>query len=160
MSVEAKIKQLGLVLPAAIKLPAGVVVPISLVKVRGNMAHVSGHLAQNPDGSLMEPFGRVGAEVTLEQGIEAARVAGLSLLGSLQRALGDLDRIETWISAFGMVNGAPDFYLFPVVINGFSNLIIELFGPEVGSHARSAIGVGGLPFNSPVEIEAVVELKP
>ncbi len=59
-----------------------------------------------------------------------------------------------------MVNGAPDFYLFPVVINGFSNLIIELFGPDVGSHARSAIGVGGLPFNSPVEIEAVVELKP
>ena len=79
MSVETKIKQLGLVLPAAVKLPAGLVVPISLVKVRGNMAHVSGHLAQNPDGSLMEPFGRVGAEVTLEQGIEAARVAGLSL---------------------------------------------------------------------------------
>ncbi len=159
MSVEQKIKELGYVLPAALKTPPGVVLPFQQVKVHNNIAYISGNIAQNEDGSIREPLGRVGNEVSLEEGVEAAKVVGLTMLGNLQRALGDLDRIETWISALGMVNASSDFHQFPAVINGFSNLILELFGPETGAHTRSAIGVAGLPFNAPVEIEAVVALK-
>ena len=95
----------------------------------------------------------------MEQGVAAARATGLAIVSSLKRVLDDLDRIETWISAFGMVNTAADFNLYPLVINGFSEMILEVFGGEVGSHARSAIGVAGLPFDTPVEIEAIVKIK-
>lgn len=100
--------------------------------------------------------GQVGADVTEEQAYDAARLTALAVLASLQRALGDLDRVTGWLRVFGMVNTAPGFTRTPAVINGFSDLILDLWGPEAGSHARSAIGVAALPFNLPVEIEAEV----
>ncbi len=126
----------------------------------GQRALISGHGPQNPDGSFAQPLGKLGREVSLEQGYVAARLTALSILGSLQRALGDLDRIAAWSRVFGMVNSAPGFTQQPSVINGFSDLILEIFGPEVGAHSRSAVGMAELPFNIPVEIEGEVELKP
>jgi len=111
------------------------------------------------DGSLAQPLGKVGAEVTVEQGHVAARLAGLAILASLQRELGDLDRIARWVRVFGMVNSAPGFNRQPAVINGFTELIVEVFGNEVGAHARSAVGLFELPFSIPVEIEAEVEFS-
>jgi enamine deaminase RidA (YjgF/YER057c/UK114 family) len=157
-NVEAKLKALGLVLPQPVKAPEGVKLPFSWVRVRGNRVFVSGHPPQNPDGSIAEPLGKVGAEVSLEQGYLAARLTALSILGDLKRTLGDLDRISAWLRVFGMVNAAPGFNQLPSVINGFSDLIFELYGPERGDHARSAVGLAELPFNIPVEIEAEVEI--
>ncbi len=158
MQVEARLEELGLVLPEPLKAPPGLHLPFSWVRVRGNRAYVSGHGAQNPDGSLAGPFGKVGAEVSLEQGYEAARLTALSVLGNLKRALGDLNRLSAWLRVFGMVNSAPGFNQQPNVINGFSELIIEVYGSEVGDHARSAVGMAELPLGLPVEIEAEVEL--
>ena len=101
----------------------------------------------------------MGREVSEEQGYDAARLTGLAILGSLKRALGDLDRIAAWGRVLGMVNSAPGFNRQPLVINGFSDLILELFGPEVGAHSRSAVGMAELPFDIPVEIEGEVELR-
>lgn len=118
----------------------------------------SGHGPTNADGSLALPVGKVGREVSEQQGYDAARLTGLSILGSLQRELGDLDRIAAWTRIFGMVNSAPGFNRQPAVINGFTDLILEVFGPEIGSHARSAVGLAELPFDTPVEIEGEVHL--
>lgn len=107
----------------------------------------------------MATLGKVGREVTPEQGYAGARLTALSILGSLERALGDLDRIAAWTRLFGMVNSAPGFNRQPGVINGCSDLILELFGPEVGAHSRCAVGMGELPFDIPVEIEVEVELE-
>ncbi|HEY2190643.1 MAG TPA: RidA family protein, partial [Caldimonas sp.] len=109
---------------------------------------------------LAEPLGKVGAEVTPEQAHHAARLTGLAILGSLERELGELDRIARWTRVFGMVNSTPGFDRQPAVINGFTELIVAVFGPERGAHARSAVGLAGLPFNIPVEIEGEVELEP
>ncbi len=156
--IEQRLKDLGLTLPDPIQVPPGMVLPFSWVRVRGNQVYASGHIALASDGSVAQPLGKVGAEVSQEEGYEAARMTCLAMLGSLKRELGDLDRITAWLRVFGMVNTAPDFNLYPLVINGFSDLIIELFGPEVGDHARSAVGLAGLPFGTPVEIEAEVEI--
>jgi len=156
--IESKLEAMGLVLPEPIQLPAGVVLPFSWVRVHGNRAYASGHIALNGDGSIAEPLGKVGAALTAEQGYDAARLVGLSMLASLKRALGDLDRVSVWLRTFGMVNTAPDFHHYPVVINGFSDLILELYGPERGNHSRSAVGMAGLPFGTPVEVEAEVEI--
>lgn len=157
-TIEERLRRMGLALPAPVQPPAGTVLPFAPVRVRGNRAYISGHGPLNPDGSLAGPFGQVGAEVSVEQGYQAARLTALSILGSLQRALGDLERVGAWLRVFGMVNSAPGFDRQPAVINGFSDLILELYGPERGAHARSAVGMAGLPFNLPVEIEAEVEI--
>lgn len=157
-NIEAKLQAKGLVLPEATKPPPGVKLPFAWVRVRGNRALVSGHSAVNPDGSLAQPFGKVGREVTPEQAYHAARLTALAILGSLKRELGDLDRVTAWLRVFGMVNAAPGFTQLPQVINGFSDLIIELYGHEAGPHARSAVGMAELPFGIPVEIEAEVEI--
>jgi enamine deaminase RidA (YjgF/YER057c/UK114 family) len=102
----------------------------------------------------------VGSEVTEQEAYAAARLAGLAILGSLKRELGDLDRIACWSRVFGMVNSAPGFDRQPAVINGFTDLIVSVFGHERGAHARSAVGLAELPFRIPVEIEAEVELQP
>jgi len=128
------------------------------VRVVGCRAVISGHGPQNPDGSFALPLGKLGRELTVEQGYTAARMTGLSILGSLQRTLGNLDRIAAWTRVFGMVNSAPGFNRQPGVINGFSDLILDLFGPVVGAHSRSAVGLAELPFDIPVEIEGEVEL--
>jgi enamine deaminase RidA (YjgF/YER057c/UK114 family) len=128
------------------------------VRVRGDRAYVSGHGALDSDGSLAGPLGKVGAEVSEEQAYEAARLTALSMLGSLKRELGDLNRVAAWLRVFGMVNSAPGFDRQPDVINGFSDLILDLYGPEAGDHARSAVGLAELPLGLPVEIEAEVEV--
>ena len=128
------------------------------VRVHGNRAFVSGHGALAPDGSLARPLGKVGDDLTLEQGYQSARLAALAILASLKAEIGDLDRITAWLRVFGMVNAGRGFNRFPAVINGFSDLIMDLYGPERGSHARSAVGIAGLPFDLPVEIEAEVAI--
>ena len=157
--IEERLTTLGLILPPPPTPPTGVVLPFQSARIIGYRVFISGHGPQNPDGSFAPPFGKVGREVTLQQGYAAARLTGLSILGSLTRTLGDLDRIAAWGRVFGMVNSAPGFTQQPSVINGFSDLILELFGPVVGAHSRSAVGLAELPFNLPVEIEGEVELK-
>jgi len=154
IDIEAKIQEMGLVLPEP--LPANL--PFPWVRVRGNRAYVSGHAPQNADGSLADPLGKVGDDVSVEQGYEQARRVGLSILGSLERELGDLNRVSAWLRIFGMVNCAPGFNRQPEVINGFTDLIHEIWGPDRGAHSRSAVGMAALPFNIPVEIEAEVEI--
>jgi enamine deaminase RidA (YjgF/YER057c/UK114 family) len=156
--IEAKLVALGLALPPAVQLPPQIDLPFSWVRLHGNRALLSGHGALTPDGKLATPLGKVGDTVTLDQAYLAARLTGLAMLASLKRALGDLDRVTAWLRVFGMVNSAPGFDRYPAVINGFSDLIIELYGAERGDHARSAIGVAGLPFGMPVEIEAEVAI--
>ena len=158
-NIEARLAARGLVLPPQLVPPGGAALPFRFVHLRGNRALISGHGPQAPDGTVAGPLGKVGRDLTLEQGYLAARLTSLAILGSLQRALGDLDRITAWGRVFGMVNSAPGFDRQPAVINGFSDLILELFGPEVGSHARSAVGMAELPFGIPVEIEGEVEIR-
>jgi hypothetical protein len=132
--------------------------PFPWVRVIGSRALISGHGPTNADGSLARPLGKVGAEVSEEQAFAAARLTGLAILGSLKRELGALDRIAGWSRVFGMVNSAPGFNRQPAVINGFTELILSVFGSKAGAHARSAVGLAELPFNIPVEIEGEVEL--
>lgn len=159
-AVEARLQALGLALPPPLQPPGGMVFPFRFVRVVGRRALISGHGPQNADGSIIATRGKVGREVTLEQGVAAARLTALSILGSLQREIGDLDRIVAWTRLFGMVNSAPGFNQQPTVINGCSDLLLELFGAEVGNHSRSAVGMAELPFDIPVEIEGEVELAP
>lgn len=157
--VEKRLRALGLVLPAPMTPPQGVLLPFQFVRVVGRRALISGHGPQNPDGTIAAPLGKVGRDLTVEEGYLAARLTALSILGSLQRTLGDLDRVGAWVRVFGMVNSAPGFTRQPSVINGFSDLILELYGPEIGAHTRSAVGMAELPFDIPVEVEAEVELS-
>ena len=159
MTPDEKVEDLNLVLPEPIKLPPNVVLPFSWVRVRGDRAFVSGHIALNADGSIYDLVGKVGGEVSIEQGYEAARLTGLAMLSSLKRELGSLNRITAWLRAFGMINTAPGFVQTPPVINGFSDLILEVFGEKIGDHSRSAVGMAELPFGTPVEIEAEVEIS-
>lgn len=156
--IDDRIEGLGLVLPPPIVPPPGVVLPFEFVRVVGDRAVLSGHGPQSADGAVAGPFGRLGEEVSVEEGYAAARLTALSMLGSLRRALGDLDRIAGWTRVFGMVSSAPGFDRQPAVINGCSDLLLEVFGPEVGAHTRSAVGMAALPFGIPVEIEGEVVL--
>lgn len=156
--IEAKLAEMGLVLSQQTRAPDGRALPIVWVRLRGNRALIAGHGPLNPNGSIAQPLGKVGVQVTIEQGYEAARLTGLAMLGSLKRELGDLDRVTAWLRVFGMVNAGPGFDQMPQVINGFSDLILAPYGPVVGQHARSAVGVAQLPFGIPVEIEAEVEI--
>jgi enamine deaminase RidA (YjgF/YER057c/UK114 family) len=157
--IEDRLAVLGLVLPQQLQAPAGTTLPFQFVRVVGRRALISGHGPLNSDGSLAMPLGKVGRELTAEQGYAAARLTALAILGSLKRALGDLDRVTAWGRVFGMVNSAAGFNRQPGVINGFSDLILELYGPEAGAHARSAVGMAELPFDIPVEIEGEVEIE-
>ena len=155
-TIEERLAELGLELPAPLVAPPGVELPFELVRVSGGHAYISGHVAM--DGSEVLFQGKVGADVTVEQAQQAARATGLSMLTALKQELGDLDRVVRWVKALGLVNCAPGSNQTPAVINGFTDLIIDLWGPEAGAHARSAIGVAELPFDVPVEIEAIVEI--
>ena len=157
--IEQRIGELGLVLPQPLKVPAGVKVALVPVKVLGRRVLVSGHGPQEADGSVARPLGQVGAEVTVEQAVEAARKVALAMLGSIRRAIGDLDRIDCWARVFGMVNSAPGFTGQTAVINGFSEQVVEIFGEERGLATRSAVGMAALPFGIPVEVEAELQLK-
>ena len=157
MKIEAKLEEMGLRLPEPLQPPPGVVLPFEWVRVRGNRAYISGHIPLNDDGTLAEPLGKVDTDVTADQGYEAARRVALAHLASLKRALGDLDRVTSWLRVFAMVNVAPGFNQTPRVTNGYSDLILELYGPEIGAHARSSIGMA-IPLNAPVNCEAEVEI--
>lgn len=154
--IAARLKELEITLPAPLKLPPGLVLPFPWVSVRGERVFVSGHPPLEADGSVAGPFGQVDRDVSVEDGYVLARKTGLAMLASLERELGDLDRISAWGRVFGMVNCSRGFGQHPNVINGFSELILEVFGAEVGRHARSAVGMAGLPFDMAVEIEAEV----
>jgi len=156
--IESRMEEMGLKLPEPMPIAEGVQAPLVLVKISGNKVYVSGHAAQNADGTLAMPLGKLGAELTLAQGVGAARLIALSMLGSLKRELGDLDRIKSWLKVFAMVNSTPGFTDQTPVINGFSSLILQIFGEERGMASRSAVGMAELPFNIPVEIEAELEL--
>jgi enamine deaminase RidA (YjgF/YER057c/UK114 family) len=154
-AIEDRLRELGLELPAPVAAPPDVRLPFELVRIHGGLAYLSGH---GPfDGDRLLVTGRVGAEVSVEQAYEAARATGLSMLASLTQELGELDRVTGWVKVLGFVNCAEGFNATPAAINGFSDLILELWG-EAGRHARSAIGAGELPFGMPVEVEAVVAL--
>jgi YjgF/chorismate_mutase-like, putative endoribonuclease len=156
--VETKLTSLGLRLQEPLKLPPSIKTPFTWVRIRGNQAYISGHGPQNSDGSVAGPFGKVGREVSLEQAYESARLTGLSILGSLKRELGSLNCVTAWLQIRGMVNTAPGFIQTTSVINGFSDLILTLYGKKTGMHARSAIGVESLALGVPVIIEGLVEV--
>ncbi|MEM9012053.1 MAG: RidA family protein [Pseudomonadota bacterium] len=158
--IEERLKTLGITLPPLPSVPPGVELPFPWINLRGDRAFVSGHGPIGPDGKISGPHGQVGGEVSVEAAVDLARLTGLSMLSTLADALGDLDRIVGWGRVFGMVNSAPGFGDQPRVINGFSEQILEVFGPEVGRHARSAVGMAALPFAMAVEIEAEVLIKP
>jgi len=153
---KARLEQLGLRLPEPMNMGN---LPFKLVQVAGQRVLLAGHLPLADDGSIAKPLGKVGAEVSADQGYEAARRVALAMLASLERELGDLDRVAGWLKLFGMVNVAPGFTAIPGVINGASDLILEVFGLERGAHTRSAVGMAELPLGVPVEIEGEVALK-
>ena len=152
MNPETRLAELKLELPPA---PKPMAVYKTLV-VCGNLAHVSGHGPLKPDRSFIT--GRVGADLDLEAGKAAARQTGLAILATLRGELGSLDRVKRVVKVLGMVNCTPEFRDHPQVINGCSELFRDVFGPENGVGARSAVGMGSLPGNIAVEIEAVFEL--
>ncbi len=155
---EERLSKLGLALPAPVKIPPDLHLPFSLVNISGDRAFISGHPKQSPEGAIAGPFGQVGTELTTEQAQIAAHDIALSVLSNLKAEIGELSRVAGWLRVFGMVNSAPGYDQQHLVINGFSDLIIDIFGPEVGRHARSAIGVSGLPMNFAIEIEAEILL--
>jgi len=147
--IEARLAELGLVLPAPMDPPGN----FELVNVHESLAYVAGHTAI--DGSKILVEGVVGRDLTLEEGYEAARLTGLAIIASLKHGLGDLDRVTKWLRAVGYVQSAPDFHDNAKVVNGFSDLIVEVWG-DAGRHARSAPGQGPSPLNVPVIVDAIV----
>jgi len=156
--VEQRIEELGLALPEAAKLPAGVTIPFEWVRVRGTRAFISGHGSLAIDGSPAGPFGRVPSEVSLEDAQASAQSAMLAMLGSLKRAIGDLDRVAAWLTISGHVNAEAGYSQTTLVVNPASELLIDLYGTDAGRHARTAIGVAALPLDLPVILAAEVEI--
>lgn len=153
MKTEARLEELGIELPAP-QAPAANYVPAVRT---GNLLYLAGvGPAKRADGSVL--MGKVGAELTLEEGYEAARLVCLNIISRLKAEIGDLDRVVRVVKLLGMVNATEDFGEHPAVINGCSDLLVEVFG-ERGKHARSAVGMQSLPFGIPVEIEAIVEIS-
>src|SRR3954465_5410200 len=151
-AVEDRLQELGLTLPAPFAPPPGVEFKFDLVRVHDGLAYVSGHLPVDGDRVLVQ--GKVAADVSVGGAPQAARLTGLSILASLKQELGDLDRVTGWVKALGLVNCSPGFSKTPAVINGFSELSLEVWG-DAGHHSRSAIGAAELPFDVPVEVEAI-----
>ena len=150
--IEERIAELGLTLPAPMEPPGN----FKLVNVHDGLAYVAGHPAI--DGSTVLVEGVVGRDLTLEQGYDAARLVALSIIASLKYELGELDRVTNWLRAVGYVQTAPDFHENAKVVNGFSDLIVEIWG-EAGRHARSAPGQGPSPLNVPVIVDAIVAVS-
>ena len=155
---EQKLRNLGLVLPKPIKLPPGLTLPFNFINVRGDRALISGHPRQAADGTFDGPYGQVGKDLSMEEARDAAQGIALSVLSNLKDEIGELSRVKGWVRVFGMVNSYPGFTEQHLVINGFSDLIVKVFGAEIGKHARSAIGVAGLPMNFAIEIEGEILL--
>ncbi len=147
--IERRLEELGLALPEPMKPPGN----FELVKLHDGIAYIAGH--PPIDGMTVLVEGIVGRDLTLEQGYEAARLTALSMLASLKQELGDLDRVQEWLRADGYIQTAPGFAQNAAVLNGFSDLIVELWG-EAGRHARSAPGQGPSPLNAPIIVNAIV----
>jgi enamine deaminase RidA (YjgF/YER057c/UK114 family) len=154
MKIENKLKELGYELPPYRASSAGNFV--SAVRT-GNLVYTAGHGPGLPDGGFLH-LGKLGSDLTIEQGYDCARQTMLNLLATLKNELGDLDKIKRVVKLLCMVNCAPDFVDPPKVANGGSDLLVELYG-EAGRHARSAVGMGSLPFGMPIEIEMIVEVE-
>ena len=152
MSAEARVKELGLDLSN----PAGPIANYVAAVTTGKLVYLSGKGPTGPDGTMMA--GKVGADLTTEQAYEQARLVGIQLLAALRAHVGSLDNVTQVVKLLGMVNSAPEFGDQPAVINGCSDLLVEVFG-DAGKHARSAVGMGALPGQIPVEIEMIVEIK-
>ena len=152
MKAEQRLEELNIQLPDA---PQPVAIYRPAVQV-GNLLFVSGHGPNRADGTQIT--GKVGVELTAEEAKEAARVTGLCILSTVRNSLGSLDRVVRVVKVLGMVNATPDFGEQPQVINGFSELMMEVFG-DPGKGARSAVGMGSLPGNIPVEVEAIFEVE-
>jgi enamine deaminase RidA (YjgF/YER057c/UK114 family) len=153
-SAEARLKELNITLPAPN-------VPIARYKMTvrvGNVLYVSGHGPVRISAST-PVTGKVGADLTLEQGQESARAVGLAILSTVRNALGSLDKVVRLVKTLGMVNCTPDYTDQPKVINGFSDLMADVFGDDAGVGARSAVGMGSLPGNIAVEIECIFEVR-
>ena len=150
MSIEQRVRELGLELPTV---PAPAANYVNAVRT-GNLVFTSGTVPTTAEGDI--PKGKVGADVTTEEAVQHARSVGLNLLAVLKQELGDLDRARRVVKLLGMVNAVPDYLEHSKVINGCSDLFVEVFGQQ---HARSAVGVGSLPFGITVEIEAVFEVE-
>jgi enamine deaminase RidA (YjgF/YER057c/UK114 family) len=151
MQVEARLKKMGVKLPPAVSPVANYVPAVRT----GNLVFLSGHGPFKEDGSLIT--GKVGSELTTEQGYEAARRIAVGLLGSLKAEIGDLEKVKRVVKLLGLVNCTSDFTDQPKVINGASDFLVEVFGAR-GKHARSAVGTNALPMNIAVEIEMIVEV--
>ena len=152
MSVESKLGELGLKLPSTATPMANYVPAVRT----GNLVFLSGHGPITEDGKLVR--GKLGVDLNVEQGYEAAKLTALGLLGTLKGVIGDLEKVRRIVKLLGMVNCDPDFTDHPQVINGASDLLVEVFGDR-GRHARSAVGMGGLPVNIAVEIELIAEVE-
>jgi enamine deaminase RidA (YjgF/YER057c/UK114 family) len=151
-TVEARLARLGLQLPSA-PVAMGLYRPVIVV---GGLAYLSGHAPLQPDGQLVR--GRLGADLDLAAGAHAARLTGLAVLASLQSHLGSLERVRSLVKTVGWVHATPDFKDHPAVLNGFSELMRDVFGPERGVGARSAVGADSLPGGIAVEIDVVFEV--
>ncbi len=158
MHIEARLHALGLALPEAPRVPAGLTISFAWARVRGDHVYLAGHSPQAADGSFSGPFGKVPSQVSFEEAQTAARDTALSMLASLRRAVGDLDRVTAWLMVYGMVNADAGYAQTTTVINAFSDLILDLYGPEIGQHARVAVGMATLPLNNAVTIAAEVEI--
>ena len=154
MGAEARLKELGIELPT----PPQPVANYVRARRVGNTLFVSGH-GPALDAQGQRRHGKVGRELTLDEGYQSARAVGLNLLASLKAEIGDLDQVKQIVKLLGMVNCAPGFDQTPQVINGCSDLLVEVFGQDIGQHARSAVGMAELPSSIPVEIEMIVELQ-
>jgi enamine deaminase RidA (YjgF/YER057c/UK114 family) len=152
MKAEAKLEAMGIKLPDASTPVANYVSSVQT----GNLVFLSGHGCRTPEGKLIT--GKLGSDLNIEEGYEAAKYVAIALLGSLKAQIGDLDKVKRVVKLLGMVNCDPLFGDQPKVINGASDLLVEVFGDK-GKHARSAVGMGGLPFNMAVEIEMIVEVE-
>jgi enamine deaminase RidA (YjgF/YER057c/UK114 family) len=153
---EKKIVELGLNLPKPVQLPKNLELPFNFINVRENRVLISGHPRQANDGSINGPYGQVGKDLTTQEAQLAAKEIGLSIFANLKQKIGNLSRIKSWVRVFGMVNSATGYDEQHIVLNGFSDLLLEVFGSEVGAHSRSAVGVAGLPMNLAIEIEGEV----
>jgi enamine deaminase RidA (YjgF/YER057c/UK114 family) len=154
MSAEARLKDKGITLPTPTTPLANYVGAVRT----GNLLFLSGHGPLRPQGTFTH-VGKVGRDLTVEQGYQVAREVGLNLLATTRATLGSLDRVKRVVKVLGMVNSAEDFGDQPKIINGFSDLMVEVFGETIGRHARSAVGMAGLPLGIPVEIEMILEVE-
>jgi hypothetical protein len=158
-TIDARLDELSLTLPPQPKAPPGITLPFQWIRIHGDRAFVSGHGALAGDGSIAQPTGQVPGEVTVELAQHAATTALLSMLSTLRGALGDLDRITAWLTLNGLVNAAPDFAGTTLVINPASELLLAIFGREIGAHARTAVGYTTLPFRMPVVLAAELAIR-